>query len=512
MRQRTFYLAASSAVVVFLLAASAQAGLTYEQTVLSDSPVGYWQFEETAGSQADDSSGNLLHGTYTGGVTLGAPGVTGIGGNAAVFDGSSGYVQLPGAWGGTGWPAATIEAWVYNASPPPSGFQAIVSATSTRFAHFQLHSNPTPSAQTGAYTSGGFAGVPTISSTATGTWRHIVLVAESGNTRLYEDGLQVGSANTTPFTYVNDYSDVHIGNGYANTRWFNGQLDEVAIYNTALTDQRVMDHYIAGQAEYVRNVVASEPIVYYKLHEAGVGHTSRAGNYGTAGSVMNGTYLIMGGSGGAFVDVPSAYDPLNFAKQFDGTHTFVGVPAAGPAAAAVPQFSVEFWMKPDNYNAGLKALYAGDGWDSHKLHLNLSGSNLELAINGYSTFPHADLAPYAALDEWSHIVVTYDVLSSPGNYIAQYYVNGELIDTVTAGGSLAANFNTTGSIGAWYNGSTSVRFFDGALGDVALYPYVLSANQVYIHFNGVPEPSTALLAMLGAAGLGLVSRRRRRRA
>jgi len=303
--------------------------------------------------------------------------------------------------------------------------------------------------------------------------------------------------------------DVNIGRGHAFGRLFNGQIDEVAIYDTALTDQRVMDHYIAGQAEYVQNVVASAPIVYYKLHEGSVVDTSQAGNYGTAGAAMHGTYRIMGGSGGAFVDVPSAYDPLNLAKQFDGSHTFVAVPTAGPGAAAVPQFSVEFWMKPDNYSGGLKALYAGDGWTSGTLHLNMAGSELEVAINGNSGYARTDLASYAGLDEWSHIVVTYDALSTPGSNIVDYYVDGELIDTVTGTGSALANFNTTGAIGCW--GGTT-RFFDGALGDVALYARVMGGNEVYIHFNGVPEPSTGLLLALGAAGLGLVSRRRRRAA
>lgn len=513
MKRHALYPTASLllAAIALLAAAPALAGLTYQDEVLSDNPRGYWRFEEAAGPQAADSSGNLLHGTYTGGVTLGAPGAAGIGGNAAVFDGSTGYVQLPGTWGGTGWPQLTIEAWVNTSAPRPAGFQAVVSADTTSFAHFQLYDTPNPAAQTGAYTNGGFAGVQTASSSITGTWRHLVFVAESGNTRLYEDGLQLGAAVGTVFTQINANSNVSIGRGYAGDRKFKGLIDEVAIYNTALSDQRVMDHYIAGQPEYVRNVVADQPLVYYKLHEAQVGHTSRAGNYGTLGAPMHGTYSIMGGSGGAFTDVPTGYTPPNLGKKLDGTHAHVYVPAAGAFAAAVPQFSVEFWMMPANYNAGpdgIKAIYAANGWDSQKLHLNLVGSNLQLAVNGYGSFPGADLAPFAPIDAWSHVVVTYDALSNPGNNITSFYVNGELIGQETRTGSLFANFNTPGTIGAW-NGNT--RFFDGALSDVALYGYVLNPNQVYIHFHGIPEPGTGLLALLGAAGLGLALARRRRR-
>ena len=482
--------------------------LPYEQVVLGDNPVAYWRLEETTGTTAYDSSGNAKDGTYTGGVTLGQAGGP-MGGMAARFDGSSGHVQLPGTWGGTDWSALTIEAWVNTDSPVTGDFQSIVASSnesSLNFAHFHLGTSYGTGAR--VMTGGGAAWAevqPPPSPTPTGVWRHIALVAQSGDTRVYVDGLRTGTGSTLQFTYiVPSYAgDVAIGRGgYGGGgnpgRWFKGLIDEVAIYKTALSDQQVLAHYIAGQPEYVRLVAASQPVIYYKLHEAGVSTGARAGNYGFLGASMHGTYR------GSFTDVPSAYSPLVFAKQFNSS--YVSVPAVSvPGADNVQQFTFEFWMKPSTSN-DLQAIYAADGWSQGKVHLNLSssGQELELGIYGLpSPYPRVNLAPYAPLGQWSHIVVTYDTLSTPGNYIVNYYVNGALIETDTGTGSQAVTFATTGSIGAWYITWDQVysRYFKGALGDFAVYPYVLSAHDVYLHYAGIPEPSTWVLMVLGALGL-----------
>lgn len=84
---------------------------------MGDGPVAYWRLGESSGTNAADSSGNGLNGTYTGGVTLGQPGALVDDANTAVaFNGSTGYVTV-------GAPAAlkmttqfSVEAWVYPTS------------------------------------------------------------------------------------------------------------------------------------------------------------------------------------------------------------------------------------------------------------------------------------------------------------------------------------------------------------------------------------------------------------
>ncbi|MEX0586429.1 MAG: LamG domain-containing protein, partial [Pirellulales bacterium] len=226
--------------LVFALATQAWA-LPYDQEVLSDAPLGYWRFEagEPAGV-ATDSSGFGRHGAYMGGVTPGFfPGAAMIGGNSAAFDGSTGFVQLLGTWGGT--PEITIEAWV-NPSAITGGFQTFVGTPSGGVAHVQL----APFGNTVTYVDNCCVTLlPPPPEGPTDTWRHVVVTGKSGDTRIFVDGVQTG-ADPLAFSFITPSTDVHIGNGHVNTRFFNGLLDEVAIYATALSPQRVMEHYAAA--------------------------------------------------------------------------------------------------------------------------------------------------------------------------------------------------------------------------------------------------------------------------
>ncbi len=234
--------------IVFAIPSGRGEAATYPEEVLADNPIGYWRLNETSGTTAFDSSGNARDATYVGGVSLGASGALASGDDAAQFDGSTGYVQLPGTWGGVN--TMTIEAWVNTNVVLPNDFQAIVSSAAIgEFAHFQLHENPSPSQVSLWYTDGGLRTLPAPEESPIGVWRHLVFVGESGDTRLYLDGVRLGSPNTLPFNSINLSSDVRIGAGVSGTRLFHGQIDEVAIYDTALSDERVLAHFNAAIPE-----------------------------------------------------------------------------------------------------------------------------------------------------------------------------------------------------------------------------------------------------------------------
>ncbi|MGC9238014.1 MAG: hypothetical protein ACP5GF_14190, partial [Thiomonas sp.] len=95
---------------------------TYADIVLSDSPVAYWPLNETSGTTAHDLSGNGLNGTIESGVTIGesqgiprAPG-------SFLFNGSSGYIDVPASSLLCPLSEGTVEAWVnWQGSPSVVG-------------------------------------------------------------------------------------------------------------------------------------------------------------------------------------------------------------------------------------------------------------------------------------------------------------------------------------------------------------------------------------------------------
>jgi hypothetical protein len=99
---------------------------------------------------------------------------------------------------------------------------------------------------------GGIGGSPDLSiRSATGynngEWHHVVLTRTrtSGAFNLYVDGASVGTA-TGSTASLNASANINFGRLASGANYFAGALDEVAIYNTALTAPTVADHYHAG--------------------------------------------------------------------------------------------------------------------------------------------------------------------------------------------------------------------------------------------------------------------------
>ncbi|MBC7883942.1 MAG: T9SS type A sorting domain-containing protein, partial [Saprospiraceae bacterium] len=82
-------------------------------------------------------------------------------------------------------------------------------------------------------------------------WKHVVMTHDGTTDRIYFDGVQVnekpyaGPLNTTGYPFGIGYDPIDHGN------YFDGALDEVQIYNRALTAQEVLDLYNEQSTEPV---------------------------------------------------------------------------------------------------------------------------------------------------------------------------------------------------------------------------------------------------------------------
>ncbi|MFZ5390912.1 MAG: LamG domain-containing protein, partial [Patescibacteria group bacterium] len=71
------------------------------------------------------------------------------------------------------------------------------------------------------------------------TWYHVVAIRSGGNIVGYLNGVQV--FNTSQGLWPASFSNVNIGRGFSTSaeRWFSGKVDDVRIYNYALTADQV---------------------------------------------------------------------------------------------------------------------------------------------------------------------------------------------------------------------------------------------------------------------------------
>jgi concanavalin A-like lectin/glucanase superfamily protein len=227
----------------------------YSAEVLQDGPLGYWRLRELMGSTvASDEgggSGGPFDGTYTGGVTLEAAGPLFGGSPAASFDGVDDFVDM-----GTLVPFKlqsdmTLEAWVY-----PTGITAdrtIVSLGDCGKLQGSSHGG------TGVIqyrqTDGGGSAEQFITADGTLTanvWTHLALVRQGTLISVYKNGVLLTTFNIQQGPR-NTNSRLQVGadwNG-AQIDWWPGRLAHVAVFDHALTAERVAAHFARGADTFV---------------------------------------------------------------------------------------------------------------------------------------------------------------------------------------------------------------------------------------------------------------------
>lgn len=218
----------------------------YRREVLADSPLGYWRLDETTGIITADTSGNGRVGQYNGGYTLGKPTLVDDG-TAVLFNGTTGYVGIPHAGALSPTVAVTLEAWAIPQDlTAPSGHRMVFSLKDTAYVSFLLGASFSP------FFSLEVAGVQrSVNSNYVGVAQkkhHIVATYDGATMRIYVDAVE---RNTFPIVGAMTLGAVEkrIADYVAAPLIypFNGTIDEVALYGTALSPARIQAHYDMAQ-------------------------------------------------------------------------------------------------------------------------------------------------------------------------------------------------------------------------------------------------------------------------
>jgi hypothetical protein len=242
------YLRLLGGLTLTALAAATSASaapITFESAVLADSPLAYWRFGETA-SPALDGSGNGHNGTYSGGVTLGQPGIGG-GDTAALFDGIDGGVTVPND-ALLGPDFITMEALVtWNG---PNAFQQRILEKSFfgdgSQASYGLSILPDGTVRVEIRAGGAASLHTTIAALGVGDSAHLVATFDGVSVRVYLDGvLALDELSVNPGTLQDGLNALGLGNQSERNRPFNGLIDEIALYDHALTAEQVSSHFDA---------------------------------------------------------------------------------------------------------------------------------------------------------------------------------------------------------------------------------------------------------------------------
>jgi hypothetical protein len=211
--------------------------------------VSWW----AADGNAIDSSGSN-HGMIWNGVNF----TDGVTGKAFSFDGIDDYVEVPDEASLSLTNSLTIEAWI-NPRSLSHRYPAIVKKTGLRGGPSTTHGytlefiDRIPQVVLGLYVGDQwFSSPPANVPVGTNTWSHVVATYDGSWIRMYLNGTEIGPATYGPGSIMLSDNPLNIGRDPGHPtdpdRYFDGLIDDVRIYNRALTADEIRSIYRAKEA------------------------------------------------------------------------------------------------------------------------------------------------------------------------------------------------------------------------------------------------------------------------
>jgi hypothetical protein len=216
----------------------------YRSVVTSDHPVAYWRLGESTGPIAADETG-AHPGTMKGALTLGVPGALPHESNTATnFLGSDGEIEIGDAFGFVNAPFS-IEGWL---KPTALDVKFLRVVTKKAGDDAGLTQGYSLYVQQGAGVGfeilrddvrrGVSATIPI------GEFSHVVVTYDMTTIRLYVNGMQADQNLSSAVT--SSPASLVLGALSSGGFHYNGVLDEVALYDHALSADRITAHVAAA--------------------------------------------------------------------------------------------------------------------------------------------------------------------------------------------------------------------------------------------------------------------------
>jgi hypothetical protein len=476
-----------------------------QPTLINSGLIGYWTFDgKTLTSNVADQSGGSNTGNLVNFTSTSSALTAGRIGQALTFSGTNQYVNMGNTLDQTGATAFSIGMWFKSTAGGATVYTMVSkSSISNPFLGFQFGFNVI----TGTAPNAGKVGVVFVATpgvtimrreTTTayndGNWHYALFTYNGSKTRagiqIYVDGnlASMEDSDSTAFSgSMSNSTNFEIGARDGANQPFKGTLDDVRIYNRALTAQEIKALYSSGASigvspNAVQATTASPNLVGYWTFNA------------LDTSWITGTTLDKSGSGntGNLINMSTTSSPVagkvGQALNFNGTNQSVVIGSFTPANAITFSAWVKFTSLPSSgtgvemiASAGSTAGVEGTDFSA----VNSSGvMQIRLGINNNSTAQYRQWAvtvpsPVISTGTWYHVVLTQaSVSATPGMYINGVPQSVSLI--VSNGGSPA---RTTDTLAIGQYGGSSTLFFPGTIDDVRIYNVALSAQQVLQLYN-----------------------------
>src|SRR5262249_48260304 len=198
--------------------------------------VAYWKFDEISGTSASDSSGNGNSGTLVNGPVWTAGRI----GNALYFDGINDSVTVPDSNSLDLSSSFTLSAWV-NPASTFTDFRSILVKNYSYYLYASVAGYCGDGTPLGGFSGATNTTVCQPSPLPINTWTHLAVTYNGSTLTFYRNGV-AGATSTVSGTLSPTTGTLQIG-GSQFGEYFKGLIDEVRIYNRALTETEIQATY-----------------------------------------------------------------------------------------------------------------------------------------------------------------------------------------------------------------------------------------------------------------------------
>ncbi len=331
-----------------------------------------------------------------------------------------------------------------------------------------------------------------------GNWHNIVATRSSTGSSLWLDGIYIadngGNLSGDLDYMVNSSQNVTIGTASDLTNYFGGELSNIQIWNTVLTEADALSIYNNGQPN---TTAFGSPVSWWKLDNTttGIQDSGSASNNGTNNGAteiqtnvwtprLNGESTTLPTSALTSSDLQFESPYSNFSLNFDGTGDYIdcGSPSLFDDLTS---FSFSCWFNSNvkSNDDGILGKWLSSTNRSFALNLETSG-NIRFAVfnsGGTAAQSYINTSDWST-GNWYNVIGTYD-----GSNV-KLYLDGVLKDTVALTGTVR---NSTQSFRIGRYGSSSD--FQGKIDETAIWNSALTQAQVsQVYNNGFAADLTSL--------------------
>jgi len=313
-------------------------------------------------------------------------------------------------------------------------------------------------------------GVVSTSTVPIDEWSHICVVRESGTVKAYlNTNPEISAASARD---VSSDANLYLGkdpwepNG--DGEYYDGLMDEVAIWNRALSDTEINElYYSYVECIFEDSALCNSLVSYWPFDNevGGITEDSWRNNDGT----NNGATLASGKVGDAY--------------SFDGVDDYISVPDAPELSGGGKDFTWAFWVKPRELGEIPFSKYKDTNDKDWGFVIDgISGGIAFGYENDGNQGPSVVSSPLI-IDSWNYVVATYDESSDTVTfYIAGVYSSSGVLDYKLPDTTTNIAF---GRRNYPYDGSYA--YFNGDIDEVGIWNRGLSEDEVGELYNSYPD-------------------------